>query len=259
MNLKDKVIIITGASSGIGRALASHLSKKGANIVAAARNRSALDILADEINKSGGRCLAVATDVSLKTDVETLVQKAVDYFQRVDILINSAGISSAQGELVDNNEEDIRQTMNVNFMGGIYGVGAVVPHMEKVGGGQIVFISSAVGKCGIPRNAVYCASKFAVNGLAESLRGELFRKHIKVLTVLPAGVDTPFFDNNKKGDKQTYKLHSVHKIAKIIIRDMEKEKRESHLTFDSWLLAQLNFFFPSLLDKAIIRAKGVNR
>ena len=257
MNLKDKVVIITGASSGIGAELAIQFAQKGSRVVLAARNKNAIDSLAQKIRDQGGQAHSIQTDVSIRSQVETCIEEAVQKFGRIDILINNAGVSLAQGPLIENKEEDVRSTMEINFMGGVYGVWAAVPYMKKTGGGQIVFVSSCIGKRGVPRNAIYCASKFAIQGLTEALRLELQRKKIHVLTVCPPGVNTPFFINNKKKDVRTYHLHSVQKISKMIVRACEKEKREVLLTLDSKLLHWLNVFFPKLMDRAISIKKGV--
>jgi len=257
MEIKNKVVIITGASSGIGKELAIQFARLECPVVLAARNALALEQGANQILACGGSALAVPADVKKKSDVDRVIQKTIEHFGRIDILINNAGVSLAQGPLMDNREEDVRTTLETNLMGTIYGVWAAVPYMEKQGGGQIVFVSSAIGKRGIPRNAVYCASKFAMNGLAESIRGELRKKNIRVITVCPPGVDTPFYLNNNKGDQRRFHLHSVEKISKMIIDACRKEKREVLLTLDSKLLHYGNVFFPSLMDWIMTKAKEV--
>jgi len=130
---------------------------------------------------------------------------------------------------------------------------------KKTAGGQIVFVSSIVGKRGFPFNAAYCASKFAVQGLTESIRPELAAKNIHVIAICPPGVDTDFFKNNGKSEKREFRLHSVEKIARMTIQACEKEKRELLPTFDAKILHVANFFAPALMDRAIAKVKGVKK
>lgn len=233
------------------------MAKKGGLLVLAARNENRIKDHVELINKSGGRALAVATDVADRSQVDRLIDRCIEAYGRVDILINNAGISPAKGIILENSEKDVRDTLDVNFMGGLYGLWAVAPYMEKQGGGQVVFVTSIIGKRGIPLNAAYCASKFATQGLAESIRPELKKKNIHVLTICPAGVATPFYENNGKGVRRGYYLHPVEKIARKIIKAIENEKREDLLTWDAKLLHILSFFLPKFMDRAIGKAKGV--
>lgn len=251
------MVIVTGASSGIGYELALQLAQKKAKVVLVARRENLLDSLAQKIRQEGGVALPIAMDVSRRFQVEMMVQRTVSEMGRLDVLINNAGISPAKGTLLENSEEDVRRTMDVNFMGGLYGVWASAPHIEKSGGGQIVFVSSIVGKRGIPFNAAYCASKFAVQGLAESIRPELAKKNIRVITICPPGVDTPFYINNGKSRRREFRLHSAQKIARMIIRACENEKRELLPTLDAKLLHVLSFFMPGVMDWAIAKVKKV--
>lgn len=255
-NLKNKIIIITGASSGIGKELAFQCARKGAKVVLAARRMAALLEIEDKIIKDGGQALAVGADVSRRFDVENCVRKTLQKFGRLDVVINNAGISHADLEALELLEADVKATMDTNFMAAVYSVWAAVPAMEKTGSGQLVFVSSIVGKRGIPRSSIYCASKFALLGFAESIRLELKKKNIHVLSVCPPGVDTPFFEVNKRSSKRSFRLHPASKIAAMIIEAMEKQKREVTLTVDAKILHVLNMIFPSLLDWLISRKKG---
>ena len=173
MTFTNKTVIVTGASSGIGQELAFQLAKKKAKVVLAARTAELIETHAAKIRSEGGVALAVPTDVSRRFQVELLVQRAVTEFGGLDVMINNAGVSPAKGTILENSEDDVRKTMEINFMGSLHGVWVAAPYMEKAGGGQIVFVSSIIGKRGIPFNAAYCASKFALQGLAESIRPEL--------------------------------------------------------------------------------------
>jgi NAD(P)-dependent dehydrogenase (short-subunit alcohol dehydrogenase family) len=257
MDLKNKVAVITGASSGIGESLAFEFSRRGASVVLAARNTERINAHEAKINAAGGRALSVTTDVSRRFQVETLANRAVSHFGRIDVWVNNAGISPAKGTILQNSEDDIRATFETNLMGNIYGVWAAAPHMEKNGGGQIVFVSSIVSKRGIPLNSAYCASKFAVQGLTESIRPELARKKIRVITICPSGVDTGFYRNNGKSLKREYHLHTPELIARRIACACEREQREVLLTLDAWFLNALSICFPSLMDRVLAKVKGV--
>ena len=259
MNFQNKVVVITGASSGIGKELGFQFARKGASVVLAARNAALLEENASAICKEGGKALAIPTDVSRRFQVEALVRRAVAEYGRLDAFIANAGISPAKGTLLENTEEDVRATLETNFMGSVYGVWAAAPALEKAGGGLLVLVGSIVGKRGVPFNAAYCASKFALQGLTESIRPELALKKIRVIMICPPGVDTPFYKNNGKKDKREYGLHPVDKIAAKIVRACEKEKREDLLTWDGKLLHYLNVFAPSLTDWGVAKVKGVSR
>lgn len=256
MNLKDKVVVVTGASSGIGKELCFQLADKGAQVVMAARRLAPLLEMEDQLSKKGSMAYAVAADISRRFDVDNLVRKTIQKFGRIDVFINNAGISHANVDTLGLNELDVKATMDTNFMAGVYSVWAVVPEMEKSGGGQMVFVSSVVGKRGVQRSAIYCASKFAVQGFTEALRLELRKKKIHVLTVCPPGVDTPFFETNKRDTQRRFRLHSPVKIAGMIVSAIEHQKREVLLTIDAKLLHYANVFFPRLLDWAISKNKG---
>ncbi len=255
MKLKNKVVVITGASSGIGRELAVQMAEKGAQVVLASRNEVELNNLEKQIRTRGGFALACPTDVSQRNDVERLAKTAFEQCGRIDVFIHNAGISHPNRNLMNVSEVDVRKVMETNFMGGVYSVWAAVPYLERSGGGQLVFVTSIIGKVGVPRNSIYCASKFALQGLTESIRIELKRKNIHVMAICPPGVDTPFFKNNDRANVRKYRLHPVQQIARLIVDACEKEKREVLLTMDAKLLNFLHEFFPRLLDWAMGRMK----
>lgn len=251
------VVAITGASSGIGQELAFQFAALGCSVALAARRGDLIENNAEKIRSVGGRAIAVVTDVTKRADVNAFMDRTVQEFGRLDIAVHNAGSALASGPLMENSEENFRRTLDVNLMGGVYGVWAAAPLMEKSGGGVMVFISSIVGKRGVPRSSAYCASKFAVQGLTESIRPELARKNIRVVTVCPPGVDTPFFETNgKPARKRNYRLHSVAKIGRLIVRAVEKEKRELLPTLDAKLVFWANVFFPRLVDRFAVALKG---
>ncbi len=251
------VVAITGASSGIGQELAAQMAALGCSVALGARRAELVEKNAEEIRRKGGKAIGVSMDVSVRADVDRFFKKAAESFGRLDIAVHNAGISPAKGTLLENDEKDLRRTMDVNFMGCVYGVWAAAPLMEQTGGGLMVFVSSIVGKRGVPLSAAYCASKFAVQGLTESIRPELAKKNIRTLAVCPPGVKTDFFTVNGRGDNRRFRLHPVEKIAGDIVSACRHEKREILPTMDAKLLHWLNLLAPGLMDKVIGRAKGV--
>lgn len=190
MKLKNKTIIITGASSGIGKATAKKLAAEGANLVLAARRIEKLDELVKDFNKYGGQYLALKVDVSKKEEVDILINKAIEIFLRIDILINNAGIMPLSFfDKVKVDEWD--KMIDVNIKGLLYGIAGVIPHFIENKRGHIINISSVAGRRVFPGGGVYSATKFAVNAITEGLRQELSAKHnIKVTSIEPGATKT---------------------------------------------------------------------
>ena len=188
--LKDKVAIVTGASSGIGYATALALAKEGAKLAIAARRTKQLEQLQNEITKNGGECAVISCDVTKRKDCESLIDAVIKKWNRVDILINNAGImplSFVKNVKVDEWE----QMVDVNIKGVLFCTAATIPHMINQNSGHIVNISSIAGRIVFPAGSVYCATKFAVRAFSEGLRQELSTKHkIRVTTIEPGIVAT---------------------------------------------------------------------
>src|SRR2546429_8635300 len=178
-NITGKVVVITGASSGIGESTAKLLAKQGAKVVLGARRSNRIDAVVQEISASGGKAIGFATDVTKRAEVEALIQGAVDGFGRVDVLLNNAGIMPiAPIEALKVEEWD--RTIDVNLKGLLYGVAAVLPHMLKQKSGHIINLASVFGiKVFAPGGTVYCATKSAVRALTEGLRMEVHSKNIR--------------------------------------------------------------------------------
>lgn len=190
MKLKNKVAIITGASSGIGEATARSLAREGARVVLAARRKERLETLKKEITNEGGEALVVVTDITNRSEVQHLVDQAIESYGNIDILVNNAGIMplSFMKKLL---EKEWDRMVNVNIKGVLNGIGAVLPQMLKQKGGHIVNVSSVAGRRLFPGGAVYCATKFAVSALSEGLRMELSpADNIKVTVIEPGAVTT---------------------------------------------------------------------
>src|SRR2546425_7868173 len=188
-NIQGKVVVITGASSGLGEATARHLSAQGASVVLGARRVDRLQSLANELTGRGGKALAVATDVTHCHQVKRLVDAAVQTFRRVDVMINNAGIMP-RAPLERLTIEDWNRTIDINIKGVLYGIAAALPHMKQQKAGHMVFVSSVAGHRVGPDFAVYAASKFAVRVLAEGLRQEVKPYNIRTTVISPGAVAT---------------------------------------------------------------------
>src|SRR6202163_1776572 len=187
-NITDKVVVITGASSGIGESTAKLLEQQGAIVVLGARRSNRIDAVVQEISAAGGKAIGFATDVTKRAEVEALIQKAVDSFGHVDVLVNNAGIMPiAPIEALKVDEWD--RQIDVNIKGLLYGIGAALPHMQKQKSGHIINMASVFGiKMFAPGGTVYCATKAAVRALTEGLRMELHSENIRCTMISPGAV-----------------------------------------------------------------------
>ena len=187
--LSDKVAIVTGASRGIGRAIALALASQGAKVVASARNGEALAQLAEEIKAQGGDALAVVGDVALEDDANNLVKQAVEAYGQVDVFINNAGITR-DGLLLRMKNDDWDAVLDTNLKGAFLCTRAVAKVMSKQRSGRIINISSVVGEMGNAGQANYCASKAGLLGLTKSVARELARRNVTVNAITPGFITT---------------------------------------------------------------------
>src|SRR5438128_9478615 len=188
-NIAGKVVVITGASSGLGEAATRLLSAQGATVVLGARRSDRLKSLADELSGSGGKALAVATDVTHRNQVKRLLDTAAQKFGRVDVMINNAGIMP-RAPLERLTIDDWDRTIDVNIKGVLYGIAAALPHMKKQKSGHMIFVSSVAGHKIGPDFAVYEATKHAVRVLAEGFRQEVKPYNIRTTVISPGAVAT---------------------------------------------------------------------
>jgi len=252
--LNEQVVVITGASSGIGRATARMFAERGARVVLGSRNVDALNDLVREITGRGGLAYAVRTDVTRREDVEQLAESALAYFGRVDTWVNNAGVSiySTFDKVAD---EEMRRVMDVNFFGVCYGMQAAIRVMRADGGGTIINVASVAGKRAIPLQNIYSASKYAVVGISEAVRSELKgdTPEINISTVCPPSIDTPFFDHalTKEGfqPKPPPPVYSPEKVAEEIISCAESPKREVLIGAAGKMFSIMNTFAPGLTDR----------
>jgi short-subunit dehydrogenase len=253
--MNDKIIIITGASSGIGKALALELDRSGARLALAARSQDKLDELARELVQK--EHLLIPTDVSNENECETLIRKTVEKFGRIDVLINNAGISMrAIFEDVDLNV--IRRLMDTNFWGTVYCSKYALPYLIK-SKGSLVGVSSVAGYKGLPGRTGYSASKFAMHGLLEVIRIENMKKGLHVLIACPgftaSNIRNVALSKDGKSQGETpldeSKLMSAEEVARRIIGAIIKRKDRLTLTTIGRMTVLLNKFFPKMMDKMV--------
>jgi NADP-dependent 3-hydroxy acid dehydrogenase YdfG len=186
-NIRGKVVVITGASSGLGEAAARLLSAEGATVVLGARRVDRLKSLADELTGKGGKALAIETDVADRDQVKGLVEMAVKTYGRVDVILNNAGLMP-QSLLASLKVDEWDRMIDVNIKGVLYGIAAVLPHMQRQKSGHIINVSSVAGHKVGPGAAVYAATKFAVRALSEGLRQEVKQYNIRTTVISPGAV-----------------------------------------------------------------------
>ncbi len=254
-NLKNSVAVITGASSGIGRATALEFAGKGTAVVVAARREEALNDLVSEIERHGGRALAVPTDVSDEQAVLRLADQAVQAFGKIDIWVNNASVMMF-APLLDAPLDDYRRVMDVNFFGYLYGTRAALTVFQAQGSGTLINVSSVVTRMPQPYTSAYVASKHAVHALGQSVRQELTlagAKDIHVVNVLPAVIDTPLFQHaaNYTGrEAKTFPpVYPAKNVAKAIVRAAARPKREIYVGNAGRLMNLQMKFMPGLAER----------
>lgn len=196
-SFRDKTAVVTGASSGIGRALALRLAREGTHVGLVARRRDRLQEVAAEIETAGGRASVLPCDVGDREQTLACAVRAMATLGRVDILVNNAGYGHHR-RFLEWDLDDMERMMRVNYLGALYWTKALLPHMAARRSGWLVFMASVAGKLGVPEESAYAASKFALVGLAEALSMEVEEDGVHVLTVCPGTIDTPFFDEEAK-------------------------------------------------------------
>ncbi len=211
-NIEGKVVVITGASSGLGEATARLLSSEGATVVLAARRADRITALAGELKGKGGKALAVATDVTDRQQVKELVDKAVDTYGRVDVMLNNAGLMPlAPLEKLKTEEWD--QMIDVNLKGVLYGIAAALPYMKQQKSGHLINVSSVYGHKLGPDATVYCATKFAVRALSEGLRQEVKPYGIRTTVISPGAVASELLEHISEEKIQAATKEFVSRIA----------------------------------------------
>ncbi len=259
--MKDKVVVITGGSSGIGKALAEVFGLSGSKILISGRDENTLLEAAKELKNSGVNDLAIFQgDVSKEEDNLKMADYAIQSFGRIDILINNAGISM-RALFEDLDLSVIRKLMDINFFGAVYATKACLPEIKK-NKGSIIGISSIAGFRGLPARTGYSASKFALQGFLEALRTELLYDGVHVLTACPGFTAsnirkhslTKDGSSQKESPRNEDKMMSAETCAKYIYKATRKKKKFLVLTSQGVLTVWLNKFFPGWMDKMVFNA-----
>ena len=254
--LKDKAVIITGASSGIGKALAFELAKQQSKIILSGRNGGKLSEVKKLIEKNT-EVITVVADVSVESDCKKLIDTAINNFGRIDILLCNAGISM-RAILEEVDLKVLKSLMDTNFWGTVYCTKYALPYLLK-SKGSVVGISSVAGKKGLPGRTGYSASKFAMEGFLETVRIENLKKGLHVLIACP-GFTTSNIRNtalDKEGKLQgesprdEKEMMSAEEVARHIVKAIVNRKRDLILTSQGKLTVLLNKFFPSWMDKMV--------
>jgi NAD(P)-dependent dehydrogenase (short-subunit alcohol dehydrogenase family) len=255
---QGKVVLITGASSGIGRAAAHAYAAQGAHIVLAARREAQLQDAAREVEALGVRALAVRCDVTLEEDVARLVRETEAAFGGLDILVNNAGLG-LYGPVEGFSEAQLRQVFDINFFGLVRVTRAALPLLRKrAPGSQVINVSSVLGHRGLPLLGGYGASKAAVNLLTESLRAELASEGISVLLVSPGLTETEFRDSRLEAEgwkQDAIPLHAMSSeaVALALVRASRRKRRETVLTLPGRVMVLANRWMPGLFDRVARR------
>lgn len=255
-SIDGKRFIVTGASSGIGRALTLQLAERGCQIVINARRAEKLAELEAETNRLGGKALIVAGDVTAPQVRHNLVDAAQSEFGGVDVLINNAGIG-ALGNFSEADEARLRRVMEVNFFAPAELTRLAIPVLEKGDRPVVVNISSVLGHRAVPLKSEYCASKFAMHGLSDAIRAELDARGIDVLLVSPSTTASEFFDNVIDKQAGEYKKMSSAKspayVARRTINAIERGRHEIILSWTGWGLVWLDRLMPWLADRVVAK------
>jgi short-subunit dehydrogenase len=261
MDLSGRVAVVTGASSGIGLAIAQHLSREGVGVVLGARRADRLDDAVRGIRAAGGRADYLVMDVTSETSVQHLVQHARDAFGRLDIMICNAGFGF-YGTVEETPGPIMQRMMDVNFMGTFYGARAALPIFRAQSQGHLVVISSIVGQRGIPLMSGYSATKAAQVAFVESLRAEFSATRIAVSVVMPVSTDTEFRYAMERdyghsvsglGPKQ-----SMDDVARAVVHCVQRPRAEVYPHASARALTIVNAILPGLTDR-IVRKYGRRR
>ena len=259
MKFEKKVVIVTGASSGIGLACVNKFAELGSYVVLASRSEDIILKISSELDCDGKQCLAIKTDVTDEEQCKQLIEKTIEKFGKIDILINNAGISMRA--LFDHVKLDVlRKVMDVNFWGTVYCTKYALPYIQQ-SKGTIVGISSIAGFHGLPGRTAYSASKSAMMGFLESVRIENMKKGVQVL-ILAAGFTSSNIRKNAldaNGNPQfetprpEEKLTSPERVAQNVVRSIRKNKRNRIMTIEGQLMVFLQRIIPKLVDSTIYK------
>ncbi len=255
--MKNKVVIITGGSSGIGRACAFAFGRAGAKVVITGRDANKLEDVSEALTSQGIENLTLIADVSNERNSELLAQQTIQRFGRIDVLVNNAGISM-RALFEDLEMKVFKKVMDINFYGTVYATKYCLPHILEAKG-SIVGVSSINGYRGTPARTAYTASKYAMQGFLESLRTEVMNRGVHVLVACPGFTSSNIrnaalvADGSVQGEspREEDKMMSAEEVAEEILKATQKRKRDIVLTTQGKLAVFLNKWAPALMDKIV--------
>jgi short-subunit dehydrogenase len=255
--MSSRVIAITGASAGIGRATALRLARDGASVAICARRSDRLDVVAKEVAKAGGQALPIVADVTSEDAMHMFVAKTVERFGRLDVMMCNAGFG-IYGAIDDITPDQMKKLMDINYFGTYHAARAALPVFRRQQRGHLVVVSSIVGKRGVPYMGAYSATKFAQVGMAECLRSELHGSNIHVSLVYPISTATEFTEvmTRETGSDVSSSLgpgQSVDAVADAVARAIEHPIPEVYPYVTSRGLVLLNAIAPGFCDRIVQR------
>ena len=257
--VRDAVIVITGASSGIGRATAQAFARRGGTVVLAARREQALREAAAECERMGGRTLVVPADVTDEAAVQELARRAVESFGRIDVWVNNAGVT-ALGRFDETPPDVYRRVIETDLFGCVHGARAVLPYFREQGSGVLINNASMVAATAQPHASAYVLSKHAVRALGMSLRQELAldgADDIHVCTIMPASIDTPLFQHAANYTGRAIKamppVYPAEKVAETIVKLAERPRRETFVGASGRVIGLQQVMAPGLTERLMAR------
>eukprot|EP00742_Colponemidia_sp_Colp-10_P006225 GILJ01006669.1.p1 GENE.GILJ01006669.1~~GILJ01006669.1.p1 ORF type:complete len:275 (+),score=33.51 GILJ01006669.1:95-919(+) len=253
----NSVVVVTGASSGIGKELAFQYSRRQCRLVLASRNVEELEKVATLCRAQGSEAIVVQTDVTIEEDCKNLIAKTIEEFGEIDILILNAGVGGHQPFEEVTESTVYHKMMDVNFFGYLNCTRFAFPHLQQ-SKGQIVVISSLSGEVGLPLRTAYCASKFAVTGFFEALRMEQEKGNVAITMVCPPSVATPLREHSlvavgSSKEKETKRM-PVEKCASMIVEAADRRARKLYFPTKAYLAVYIRPFFPDFVDPLLKRA-----
>jgi short-subunit dehydrogenase len=254
-DLSGRVVVVTGASSGIGAATAVACGRAGMRVVLAARRAERLAAVAADVTAAGGDARVVPADVADEAAVRALIEDAVSVWGRLDVLVNNAGVGILAA-VDQTTPAEFDRLLRVNYLAAVHGVLAALPHMRRQGAGHIVNVASVIGKRASPFRAAYVGSKFALVGFSEALRMELRGSGIDVTCVCPIGTATEFhgIEPNRLGvPGRSGPIQSAEHVARAIVRALRRPRAEVHPYPPARLLFLANVLAPGLVDRLLMR------